>query len=174
MSRPRGKKAPVRLSVGVDPTSHAKLSRLANRHDVSLAWNGSQGDRRLHRAARSRRSGRVAIAAGRGERALAIGMREPIYLDYQATTPLDPRVRAAMLPYLEDRFGNPHSEHVFGWEAAEAVDEAARNVAGLIGADAGEIVFTSGATEANNLAIQGIARSAGRRRQSHRDDGDRT
>ena len=90
-------------------------------------------------------------------------MRERIYLDYQATTPLDPRVRAAMLPYLKDRFGNPHSEHVFGWEAAEAVDEAARNVAGLIGADAGEIVFTSGATEANNLAIQGIARSAGRR-----------
>ena len=89
-------------------------------------------------------------------------MREPIYLDYQATTPLDPRVRSAMLPYLGDRFGNPHSEHVFGWEAAEAVDEAARNVAGLIRADAGEIVFTSGATEANNLAIQGIARSAGR------------
>ena len=90
-------------------------------------------------------------------------MRKRIYLDYQATTPLDPRVRAAMWPYLEDRFGNPHSEHVFGWEAADAVDEAARNVAGLIGADAGEIVFTSGATEANNLAIQGIARSAGRR-----------
>ena len=90
-------------------------------------------------------------------------MRGRIYLDYQATTPLDRRVRAAMLPYLEDRFGNPHSEHVFGWEAAEAVDKAARNVAELIGADAGEIVFTSGATEANNLAIQGIAQSAGRR-----------
>lgn len=90
-------------------------------------------------------------------------MKERIYLDYQATTPLDPRVRAAMLPYLEDRFGNPHSEHVFGWEAAEAVDEAARNVGGLIGADVGEIVFTSGATEANNLAIQGIARSDGHR-----------
>ena len=101
--------------------------------------------------------------AGQGERAFGIGMSERIYLDFQATTPLDPRVCAAMLPYLEDRFGNPHSEHVFGWEAAEAVDEAARNVAGLIGADAGEIVFTSGATEANNLAIQGIARSAGRR-----------
>ncbi len=90
-------------------------------------------------------------------------MREPIYLDYQATTPLDPRVRGAMLPYLDARFGNPHSEHVFGWEAAEAVDEAARNVADLIGADAGEIIFTSGATEANNLAIQGIARSDERR-----------
>ena len=89
-------------------------------------------------------------------------MRERIYLDYQATTPLDPRVRDAMLPYLEDRFGNPHSEHVFGWETAEAVEDAARNVAALIGADAGEIIFTSGATEANNLAIQGVARSSGR------------
>ena len=90
-------------------------------------------------------------------------MSERIYLDYQATTPLDPRVHEAMLPYLQDKFGNPHSEHSFGWEAAEAVDEAARNVAASIGADVGEIVFTSGATEANNLAIQGIARSTGRR-----------
>ena len=90
-------------------------------------------------------------------------MTNRIYLDYQATTPLDPRVRAAMLPFLGDRYGNPHSEHVFGWEAAEAVDDAAQNVAGLIGAAAGEIVFTSGATEANNLAVQGIARSDERR-----------
>lgn len=90
-------------------------------------------------------------------------MTNRIYLDYQATTPLDPRVRAAMQPFLEDRYGNPHSDHVFGWEAAEAVDAAARNVAGLIGAAAGEIVFTSGATESNNLAVQGIARSNERR-----------
>ena len=86
-------------------------------------------------------------------------MTERIYLDYQATTPLDPRVRSAMQPYLEEMFGNPHSEHIYGWETAEAVDEAASNVGQLIGAAAGEIVFTSGATEANNLAIQGIARS---------------
>ena len=86
-------------------------------------------------------------------------MSEPIYLDYQATTPLDPRVGAAMRPYLEERFGNPHSEHIYGWETAEAVDDAASNVGQLIGAASGEIVFTSGATEANNLAIQGIARS---------------
>ncbi len=64
-----------------------------------------------------------------------------------------------MQPYLEERFGNPHSEHIYGWETAEAVDEAASNVGHLIGAASGEIVFTSGATEANNLAIQGIARS---------------
>jgi cysteine desulfurase len=93
-------------------------------------------------------------------------MTAPIYLDYQATTPTDPRVAAAMLPYLEEAFGNPHSEHAFGWEAAEAVDRAAAAVASLIGAAAGEIVFTSGATEASNLAIQGVARSA-RRRGDH-------
>ena len=90
-------------------------------------------------------------------------MRQRIYLDYQATTPLDPRVRKAMVPYLDEHFGNPHSEHAFGWEAARAVDAAADDVAALIGATPGEIVFTSGATEASNLAIQGIARSAGRR-----------
>jgi cysteine desulfurase len=90
-------------------------------------------------------------------------MMKPIYLDDQSTTRLDPRVAGAMWPYLEDKFGNPHSEHVFGWEAADAVDEAAKSVAGLIGAAPGEIVFTSGATEANNLAIQGIARTDGRR-----------
>lgn len=90
-------------------------------------------------------------------------MTNRIYLDYQATTPLDPRVGDVMAPYLAGRFGNPHSEHVFGWEAAAAVDDAARNVAGLIGAAGGEIVFTSGATEANNLAVQGIARSDDRR-----------
>jgi cysteine desulfurase len=86
-----------------------------------------------------------------------------IYLDYQATAPTDPRVVAAMRPYLEEAFGNPHSEHAYGWEAARAVDEAAAHVAALIDANPGEIVFTSGATEANNLAIQGVARSAGRK-----------
>jgi cysteine desulfurase len=86
-----------------------------------------------------------------------------IYLDYQATTPLDPRVAEVMQPYLGGLFGNPHSEHIFGWEAAEAVDRAAGAVADLIGASPREIIFTSGATEANNLAIQGVARSAARR-----------
>jgi cysteine desulfurase len=93
----------------------------------------------------------------------AFGMSTPIYLDYQATTPTDPRVVAAMRPYLAEAFGNPHSEHAYGWEAAQAVDDAAADVAKLIGADPGEIVFTSGATEANNLALQGIARGVGRR-----------
>jgi cysteine desulfurase len=81
----------------------------------------------------------------------------PIYLDYQATTPTDERVVQAMLPYFTEKFGNPHStSHVYGWEAEEAVEVARGQVASLIGADAKEIVFTSGATEANNMALRGV------------------
>ncbi len=81
-----------------------------------------------------------------------------IYLDYQATTPLDPRVRAAMDAFLDGGGGNPHSAtHRYGWQAAQALDEARREVAALIGARPEEILFTSGATEANNLAILGHA-----------------
>jgi len=79
----------------------------------------------------------------------------PIYLDYHATTPADPRVVEAMLPWFTARFGNPHSTHAFGREAAAAVESARASVAALLGADPREIVFTSGATEANNLAIKG-------------------
>ncbi len=83
-------------------------------------------------------------------------IRRPVYLDYQATTPTDPRVVEAMLPYFTEKFGNPHSTgHAYGAEAAEAVEAARAEVAALIGADAREIVFTSGATEANNLALKG-------------------
>ncbi len=92
--------------------------------------------------------------------------KRPTYLDYHATTPVDPRVLEAMLPYFCDEFGNPASkQHAFGWRAQEAVDRARSEIGSLIGASGAEVVFTSGASESNNLAIKGVA-------QSCRDKGD--
>lgn len=83
----------------------------------------------------------------------------PIYLDMQATTPLDPRVLDAMMPYMTNQYGNPHSKtHAYGWETEKAVELARSHVAELIGASAKDIVFTSGATETNNMAIKGVSR----------------
>ncbi|CAG8472465.1 4340_t:CDS:2 [Funneliformis caledonium] len=83
----------------------------------------------------------------------------PIYLDMQATTPTDPRVLDAMMPYFTQQYGNPHSRtHAYGWESEKAVETAREHVADIIGADVKDIVFTSGATESNNLSIKGVAR----------------
>ncbi|KAK0614232.1 pyridoxal phosphate-dependent transferase [Immersiella caudata] len=89
--------------------------------------------------------------------------QRPIYLDMQATTPVDPRVLDAMMPFYTGFYGNPHSRtHAYGWESEKAVEEAREHIATLIGADPKEIIFTSGATESNNMSIKGVARFFGR------------
>lgn len=91
---------------------------------------------------------------------------KPIYLDYNATTPIDPEVAAAMRPYLEERFGNPSSSHWYGVQTRKAVEHAREQAAQLLNCHTDEVIFTSGGSESNNLAIKGIA-SANRRRGNH-------
>ena len=86
-------------------------------------------------------------------------MRLPVYLDYNATTPVAPEVADAIMPFLREQFGNPSSSHIYGQRAMEAVAMARRQVAMLLGATPDEIVFTGSATEANNLALAGVARA---------------
>ena len=95
-------------------------------------------------------------------------MKLPIYMDYSATTPVDLRVAEKMIPYLVEHFGNPASRsHSFGWVAEAAVEEAREQVAALVNADPKEIVWTSGATESNNLAIKGAAHFYARTKGKH-------
>ena len=90
----------------------------------------------------------------------------PLYFDNQSTTPTDPRVLDAMLPFLSNNYGNPHSKsHRFGWETEQACEDARENVAKVIGAQSKEIVFTSGATESNNLCLKGVAQFYGDKRK---------
>lgn len=110
--------------------------------------------------------GDVAVSPGAGILKQATIMDEgtrPIYLDAQATTPTDPRVLDAMLPFLTGLYGNPHSRtHAYGWETETAIEIARGHIADLVGADPKEIIFTSGATESNNMSIKGVARFFGR------------
>lgn len=99
------------------------------------------------------------LVQGTGRRLLHQQAPKPIYLDTQATSIMDPRVTDAMMPYMFERFGNPHSRtHEYGWESEKAIEKARAQVARLIGADPKEIVFTSGATESNNISVKGVAR----------------
>jgi cysteine desulfurase len=92
----------------------------------------------------------------------AFSTRKVQYLDYQATTPVDYRVLDAMLPYFTQFYGNPHSKtHQFGWDSSEAIEKARVQIASLINADPREIIFTSGATESNNMSLKGLAKFYG-------------
>lgn len=91
--------------------------------------------------------------------AVALPVSDPVYLDYNATTPVAPEVGDAIEPFLRSEFGNPSSDHLYGRRARQAVDRARSQVATLLGADVSEVVFTGCATEANNLAILGVTRA---------------
>lgn len=106
-------------------------------------------------------------AAAVGDRRCKANLPDgPRYLDMQATTPVDPRVLDAMIPYFHDRYGNPHSRsHAYGWDAEQATEDARDQLAQLVGADPKEIFFTSGATESNNMAVKGIANFYGSKKK---------
>ncbi|KAI7863580.1 pyridoxal phosphate-dependent transferase [Spinellus fusiger] len=136
------------------------LARVVRTSFISPLGNALRG-RRLHVAAIQKAvSTAVPGTDIPGFQTTPVALRgKPVYLDMQATAPVDPRVLDAMMPYMTELYGNPHSRtHPYGWESETAVEEARHHVAALIGADPKEIVFTSGATESNNIGIKGVAR----------------
>lgn len=145
------------MSLRLFSLSSRRLS-VAARKGPELRWQSSDS-KSLPKDAK-RASAFAVPKTGGFETAKSVSLAgRPIYLDLQATTPLDPRVLDSMLPYLTEQFGNPHSRtHAYGWEAEKATEAARAQVARLIHADPKEIIFTSGATESNNIAIKGVAR----------------
>ncbi|KAL8657260.1 MAG: hypothetical protein Q9226_002095 [Calogaya cf. arnoldii] len=148
---------PDKADVSVDTTSRADHNAFTTQtgtlpENVKMSGLGMSGDAMMSPAAGILKQ---ATVMDQGKR--------PIYLDMQATTPTDPRVLDAMLPFLTGLYGNPHSRtHAYGWETETASEQARQHIADLIGANPKEIIFTSGATESNNMSIKGVARFFGR------------
>lgn len=149
MSETASKKATVSLDQSIREDRKNFLAQTGSKAgDISSPIAGIDGDAMLSPTAGILKQ---ATVMDQGTR--------PIYLDAQATTPTDPRVLDAMLPFWTGQYGNPHSRtHAYGWETDQAVEAARKHVAELIGADPKEIIFTSGATESNNMSIKGVAR----------------
>jgi len=143
----------ARATVNVETTTQAEHKSFAREtgtrpQDATMPTTGMPADTMLSPGAGILKQAKISETEGR-----------PIYLDAQATTPMDPRVLDAMLPFMTGMYGNPHSRtHAYGWETEKAVEQARANIADLIGADPKEIIFTSGATESNNMSIKGVAR----------------
>ncbi|KAF2669791.1 putative tRNA splicing protein [Microthyrium microscopicum] len=148
---------PANATINVDSVIKAGQKDFVKRtgtklEDMSLPGSGISADAAMSPS-----------AAILGEASIMDEGKRPIYLDMQATTPVDPRVLDAMLPFMTGSYGNPHSKtHAYGWETEKAVEEAREHIARLIGADAKDIIFTSGATESNNMSVKGVARFFGR------------
>ncbi|OAL00155.1 cysteine desulfurase [Phaeosphaeriaceae sp. SRC1lsM3a] len=148
---------PSKATVNVDTTIKAERKAFLEQtggssHDATMPTTGMSADAMMSPSAGILKQATVMDQGSR-----------PIYLDMQATTPMDPRVVDAMLPFMTGLYGNPHSRtHAYGWETDKGIEDARQSIADLIGADPKEIIFTSGATESNNMSIKGVARFFGR------------
>ena len=146
-SSPKNATVSVESTIHQDQKAFMAETGLAPK-DVKMPTTGISGDAMMSPAAGILKQATVMDEGTR-----------PIYLDMQATTPTDPRVLDTMLPFFTGLYGNPHSRtHAYGWETEKGVEEARKHIADLIGADPKEIIFTSGATESNNMSIKGVAR----------------